>query len=59
MEQSVASAKVFLVDVWDLAPVIRYVAFIGLGVSLLSTSYFYRRFKDRLREFIANPDAKL
>ena len=54
-----ATAKVFLLDVWDLAPVIRYVAFIGLGVALLSTSYFYHRFQDRLREFIANPDAKL
>jgi uncharacterized membrane protein len=54
----VTTAKVFLLDVWELAPVIRYVAFIGLGVALLSTSYFYRRFKDRLREFIANPDAK-
>jgi uncharacterized membrane protein len=53
------TAKVFLSDLWELAPVIRYVAFIGLGVALLSTSYFYRRFKDRLREFIANPDAKL
>jgi hypothetical protein len=49
------TAKVFLYDVWELSPVIRYFAFIGLGVALLSTSYFYRRFRDRLRTFIANP----
>lgn len=48
------TAKVFLYDVWELSPVIRYFAFIGLGVALLSTSYFYRRFRDRVRQFIAN-----
>ncbi|MDB5387430.1 MAG: putative rane protein, partial [Planctomycetaceae bacterium] len=45
--------KVFLFDVWHLETVIRVFAFISLGVALLLVSFLYRRFRDRIRSWIA------
>lgn len=47
------TAKVFLYDVWILDKAIRTLAFVGLGVSLLLVSFLYRRFRDRIRAWIA------
>ena len=47
------TGKVFLYDVWYLSKGIRTVAFIGLGVSLFATSFLYRRFRGRIREWMA------
>lgn len=46
------TAKVFLYDVWYLDPKIRTVAFIGLGVALMATSFLYRRYRDRIKDWI-------
>src|SRR5262249_23705868 len=48
-----ATAKVFLYDVWQLEKEIKYIAFFGLGVALLLVSFLYRRFRDRIRAWIA------
>ncbi|MES2792391.1 MAG: DUF2339 domain-containing protein, partial [Planctomycetota bacterium] len=45
--------KVFLFDVWHLATVIRVFAFISLGISLLLVSFLYRRYRKRIRSWIA------
>ncbi len=45
--------KVFLLDVWHLDTVIRVFAFISLGVALLLVSFLYRRFRDRIRSWMA------
>ena len=45
--------KVFLFDVWHLDTVIRVFAFISLGVALLLVSFLYRRFRDRIRSWMA------
>jgi hypothetical protein len=45
--------KVFMFDVWQLETVIRVVAFISLGVALLLVSFLYRRFRDRIRSWMA------
>jgi len=50
------TGKVFLYDVWHLDKAIRTVAFVGLGISLLLVSYLYRRYRDRIRAWIAPPD---
>ncbi|MBI5759757.1 MAG: DUF2339 domain-containing protein, partial [Planctomycetales bacterium] len=47
------TGKVFFYDVWHLSREIRTVAFIGLGVALFSTSFLYRRFRGRIREWMA------
>jgi len=47
------SLKVFLYDVWHLNTAIRFIAFGGLGVSLFFVSFLYRRFRDRIRAWIA------
>ncbi|MCY2966437.1 MAG: DUF2339 domain-containing protein, partial [Planctomycetota bacterium] len=47
------TAKVFLFDVWHLSTMIRTFAFIGLGVSLMLVGFLYRRFRDRIREWMA------
>jgi uncharacterized membrane protein len=50
------TVKVFLHDVWYLHAVIRYVAFTVLGIALLSASFLYRRFQDRLRDWVAGAE---
>lgn len=47
------TGKVFLYDVWQLDTAIRTFAFVALGVSLLLVSFLYRRFRGRIREWIA------
>ena len=44
--------KVFLVDIWHLETVIRVFAFLSLGVALILVSFLYRRFRDRIREWV-------
>lgn len=46
------TAKVFLYDVWYLDPKIRTVAFVGLGVALMATSFLYRRYRERIKDWI-------
>jgi hypothetical protein len=46
------TGKVFFSDVWKLSTGIRYMAFIGLGVSLFVASFLYRRFRGRIREWM-------
>ena len=46
-------AKVFLFDVWHLDTVIRVFAFVSLGVTLLLVSFLYRRYRERIRDWIA------
>lgn len=46
------AGKVFAYDVWYLDEKIRYVAFAGLGVSLLLVSFLYRRYRDRIRAWM-------
>jgi hypothetical protein len=46
-------AKVFMFDVWHLETVIRVIAFISLGAALLLVSFLYRRFRDRIRSWMA------
>ena len=45
--------KVFLFDVWLLETAIRVFAFISLGVALLLVSFLYRRYRDRIRSWMA------
>jgi uncharacterized membrane protein len=49
------TAKVFLYDVWHLDATIRTFAFVGLGIALLAVSFLYRRYRDRIRDWIAPP----
>ena len=49
---ALTTAKVFLYDVWYLHKTIRWAAFIGLGFTLFATSFLYRRFRDRLKDWI-------
>ncbi|WP_166820602.1 DUF2339 domain-containing protein [Thalassoroseus pseudoceratinae] len=44
--------KVFLVDVWHLHTTIRTFAFIALGMTLLLVSWLYRRYRQRIRDWI-------
>ena len=44
--------KVFLVDVWHLHATIRTFAFIALGGTLLLVSWLYRRYRQRIRDWI-------
>jgi len=46
------TAKVFLIDIWQLSATIRTFAFLGLGVALLFISWLYRRHRDRLQDWI-------
>lgn len=46
------TVKVFLYDVWYLDTKIRTVAFVGLGVALLLTSFLYRRYRERVKDWI-------
>ncbi|MGL5094226.1 MAG: DUF2339 domain-containing protein, partial [Planctomycetia bacterium] len=46
--------KVFFLDVWQLAPIVRYISFMALGVALLSASFLYRRFQGRLRSLVVD-----
>jgi uncharacterized membrane protein len=48
----VAIGKVFVYDVFKLAMVYRIVAFIGLGLLLLTSGYLYQRYSKRIKEFL-------
>lgn len=45
--------KVFLFDIWLLETAIRVFAFISLGIALLLVSFLYRRYRDRIRSWMA------
>ncbi|MEX0702063.1 MAG: DUF2339 domain-containing protein [Planctomycetales bacterium] len=47
------TVKVAMYDVWYLDTGIRYLAFVGLGVGLLLASWMYRRYRERIRSWIA------
>jgi hypothetical protein len=44
--------KVFVYDVWFLEQIYRVIAFIGLGILLIVSGYFYQRFRKNIRNFI-------
>ncbi len=44
--------KVFLFDVWRLHTTIRTFAFMALGAALLLVSWLYRRYRQRIRDWI-------
>ena len=48
----VSVAKILLMDVWALAPPDRYVTLIVLGTALLSVSFLYTRFSEKIRKFL-------
>jgi uncharacterized membrane protein len=45
--------KVFVYDVFALKELYRIIAFIGLGVLLLTSAYLYQRYSKSIKEFIA------
>ncbi len=47
-----AVARVFFIDVWHLAPVLRIVSFLLLGTALVVVGYFYNRFEAVLRKWL-------
>lgn len=47
----IAVLKIFLIDLSQLDRIYRIISFVGLGVVLMLVSFFYQRFKDRLRDF--------
>ena len=49
-----AILKIFLFDLSQLDRIYRIVSFIGLGVVLMLTSFFYQKYKDQIREFALN-----
>ena len=49
---ALTTLKVFLYDIWYLDKTIRWAACIGLGVTLFSTSFLYRRFREQLKDWI-------
>ena len=44
--------KLYLLDVWEMARVYRIVAFGGLGILLLSTSYLYSRYGEKIESLL-------
>jgi uncharacterized membrane protein len=44
--------KAYLSDLWQLPTLVRVIAFLVLGVALLTTSFLYRRYQNRLRTLI-------
>ena len=48
----VSVAKILLMDVWALAPPDRYITLIVLGTALLSVSFLYTRFSEKIRKFL-------
>jgi uncharacterized membrane protein len=49
--------KLYILDVWELGRLFRTVAFVGLGVLLLATSYLYSRFRPTLTRFLRDESA--
>ncbi|MFY9570188.1 MAG: DUF2339 domain-containing protein, partial [Blastocatellia bacterium] len=49
--------KVFLFDLSSLEKLYRIISFIVLGAILLVVSFLYQRYRQRMAEFIADPDA--
>lgn len=48
----VSVAKIFLMDVWRLAPADRYSTLIVLGIALLAVSFLYTRFASVIRRLL-------
>jgi uncharacterized membrane protein len=49
--------KVFLFDLSSLEKLYRIISFIVLGLILLTVSFLYQRYRQRVAEFIGDPDA--
>lgn len=49
---AVTAGKVFLYDVWHVSAAWKTVAFIALGVALMLVSFFYRRYRERIRAWM-------
>ena len=45
-------AKLFVYDVWQLGAGAVWIAFLGLGITLLAAGLTYQRFQDRIQKFI-------
>ena len=53
---TLALAKLFLVDVWAFETFIRVMAFIALGVALVTLGFFYNRFATVLKRLLADEE---
>lgn len=49
---SVATLKVYLIDVWSSSSEVRTVAFLILGATLLGAALLYRRYRDQFAEWL-------
>lgn len=49
---SVATFKVYLIDVWSSSSEVRTVAFLILGATLLGAALLYRRYRDQFAEWL-------
>jgi uncharacterized membrane protein len=49
---TVAIARIFIIDVWQLDTIYRILSFLVLGVVLLALGFLYNRFADLLRKWI-------
>ena len=53
---AVVILKLYAVDVWSMGRIYRIIAFSALGVLLLSTSFLYSRFRNKIEELLKNED---
>lgn len=51
---SIATAKVYLVDIWTASSEIRTVAFLVLGVTLIGSALLYRSYRDQFKEWLGD-----
>lgn len=51
--------KVFLLDLSSLEKLYRIISFIVLGAILLAVSFLYQRYRQRMSEFISDPNAEV
>ncbi|MFH1564565.1 MAG: DUF2339 domain-containing protein [bacterium] len=49
---SLAILKLFFYDLWGLGTLYRIISSISLGVALLSISFAYQKYKDKIKEII-------
>ncbi len=54
---AIVVAKLYLADVWSMERLHRILAFGALGVLLLTTSFFYSRFRSKIEDWIKNDES--